>query len=155
MKIIFLDIDGVLCNRKSWINITDYYDGYDNFDNNCLRLLEKIVEETKAFIVVTSSWRVGKTTEKMKKIFLDRGFKYSEKIIDITPDLLNDCPSGWEIRKWLHCQKTESSFPVKQYVIIDDDIDMLYEQKDNFVETKTEIGLTEQDYNKAIKILNE
>lgn len=39
------------------------------------------------------------------------------------------------------------------YVILDDDSDMLYEQRNYFVQT-TQEGLTEEDVSKAIKILN-
>ena len=39
-------------------------------------------------------------------------------------------------------------------LIIDDDSDMLYWQKDNFVNTDREIGLTDADTDLAIKILN-
>jgi len=41
-----------------------------------------------------------------------------------------------------------------QYVILDDDTDMLYEQKDNFVNTDGMVGLTSKDVEKAIQILN-
>lgn len=42
-----------------------------------------------------------------------------------------------------------------QYVILDDDSDMLYDQKDNFIHTNGLIGLTEKDADEAIRILNE
>ena len=41
-----------------------------------------------------------------------------------------------------------------QYVILDDDTDMLLEQKDNFLRTFQTTGITERIANKAIKILN-
>ena len=41
-----------------------------------------------------------------------------------------------------------------QYVILDDDIDMLYTQKNNFVNTNSDLGLTETDCEIAIQILN-
>ena len=40
------------------------------------------------------------------------------------------------------------------YVIIDDDDDMLYQQKDYFVHTNYKNGFTKKDLNKALKILN-
>ena len=40
------------------------------------------------------------------------------------------------------------------YVILDDDSDMLYEQKDNFIHTDALLGLSQNDVVKAIKILN-
>lgn len=40
------------------------------------------------------------------------------------------------------------------YVILDDDDDMLLEQKDHFINTDGMIGLTDLDVSNAIKILN-
>ena len=40
------------------------------------------------------------------------------------------------------------------YVILDDDTDMLYDQKDNFIHTECINGLTKELADKAIKILN-
>ena len=40
------------------------------------------------------------------------------------------------------------------YVILDDDTDMLYDQKDNFIHTECVNGLTKELADKAIKILN-
>ena len=43
---------------------------------------------------------------------------------------------------------------VKDYVILDDDSDMLDEQKEHFVQTSTEFGLTFETSSQAIKVLN-
>ena len=49
-KIVFLDVDGV-------INIAKDY--YKRFNQDCLFQLERIIKETGAKIVVSSSWRTG------------------------------------------------------------------------------------------------
>lgn len=41
-----------------------------------------------------------------------------------------------------------------KYVILDDDSDMLDTQRNNFIHTDWEVGLTEENVNDAIKILN-
>lgn len=41
------------------------------------------------------------------------------------------------------------------YVILDDDSDMLLEQAEHFVKTDTLLGLSEDDVERAIKILNQ
>lgn len=51
--------------------------------------------------------------------------------------------------KWLK----EKQEPYK-YVILDDDSDMLDTQSNNFIRTDWRAGLTEENVNKAIKILN-
>jgi len=40
-----------------------------------------------------------------------------------------------------------------EYVILDDDCDMLYGQKDNFVRTDIKVGLTDADIEKVKEIL--
>lgn len=40
------------------------------------------------------------------------------------------------------------------YIILDDDDDILYEQKNNYIQTNPEIGITLTDVQKAIDILN-
>ena len=62
MKVIFLDIDGVL-------NSDEYFDKIENLnvqgiereiDVNKIKLLKRAVDETKAKVVLTSSWRYTK-----------------------------------------------------------------------------------------------
>ena len=72
-------------------------------------------------------------------------------------------PRGVEIKQWIdtniHSDNMKNWKRKKlgvdyNYVILDDDSDMLLEQKDNFVRTTSEIGLTDDDVKKAILILN-
>ena len=149
MKIIFLDIDGVICNKKCLVG--KYEDNHHFFDSNCTKLLDEIVEKTNASIIITSSWRRG-DLKWLKGLFKIRGFKNYKKIIGETERKI-DCPRGWEIRSWLMKRKYEGKNNINNYVIIDDDADMLYEQKDNFVRTDTAKGLTTLNKNKIIKIL--
>lgn len=52
------------------------------------------------------------------------------------------------------CMNSNRSNVDFTYVILDDDIDMLYIQRNNFVITDTVDGLTKAKANKCIKILN-
>ncbi len=49
MKVIFLDIDGVLKD--------DHYDA--EFQDECFERLKRIVDATSAIIILTSSWRIN------------------------------------------------------------------------------------------------
>lgn len=156
MKVIFLDIDGVL---NVYCQGTDEYGClfHKHFEDN----LKWIIEETKAKIVISSSWRLSGLIA-MQETWLHR--KLAGEIIDITPNLtygegLNtSTPRGKEIEMWL------KNNAVSNYVIIDDDSDMLPEQKNNFVQTANNIdhedcvdigyGLTRKCSEKAINILN-
>lgn len=144
MKIIFLDFDGVLSHYNS---------GY-NIDPEKVELLLKIVEETGAKIVISSSWRYN-TVELTKKKLGDLSF--FEHTIDVTPRLTyvvdggyHSVPRGEEIKCWLKKHKN-----IDNYVILDDEVnDMLFYQKDHIVETDMYTGLSEKHVKQAIKILN-
>ena len=59
MKYIFLDIDGVL-NSQEYL-LSDRGRCTHTLDESRVRLLAKIVHETEAAIVLSSSWRIGWT----------------------------------------------------------------------------------------------
>lgn len=80
-KVIFLDIDGVLCNLEQWK--THLPDNEHPFDPICVERLNRIIEKTGAEIVISSSWRRN-NIDWIRKIFITRGFKYPEKIIGET-----------------------------------------------------------------------
>jgi hypothetical protein len=82
------------------------------------------------------------------------------EIIGITPTETEVVKSGQAEFYDMVCRGMEIDFWIKQndfegnYVIIDDNDDMLESQKDFFVETFPNIGLTMEDAKKAIEILN-
>jgi hypothetical protein len=178
-KIIFLDIDGV-------VNIPPYM----SFDKKCLNNLQKIVNDTSAKIVVSSSWRDA-DNERMKDNFIEHKFTKQlwKEVIDITCRGYKNVIKGSnlpivrgnEIKQWVDTQliypwhgNPEMDAAYKKfdehgkfimmnsnkvgenftYVILDDDTDMLLEQKDWFIQTDPIKGLSLKDANKAIKLLN-
>ncbi len=97
-KIIFLDIDGVIClssnwggrskKRRKWMRekgIPEYqkdsfnesllpvYTRFDNFDKKALKILNDILEKTDAEIVVSSDWRHSATLEELGEYYLSQG----------------------------------------------------------------------------------
>ena len=136
MKIIFLDIDGVLNGYNKWtdfiINISKKLHIPVNFMRETLDIfgikekyvkrLSKIVHCTGAKVVMSSSWRNGywkvpyeEQAEDQKKL-TDLLNKYHIEVIDITPS----CKSGRreeEIKKWLN----ETKFDIESFVILDDE----------------------------------
>lgn len=149
MKIIFLDIDGVL-------NLVpqgrDEYGAI--FHTHFVTNLEKIISETGADIVISSTWRMGNGLDGMQKMWQKRGLPGT--VIGVTP-IMNTI-RGEEIAEYLR------ENPVDNYVILDDDSDMLFEQKRNFVQCAGNYhhsdyidagyGLTKECTEMAIKILN-
>lgn len=176
MKVIFLDIDGVLnvevyltafwdiCKRinlsrpqAASLRIDAMRDDYgDLFCPLACRRLAWIIELTKAKIVISSTWRMNGLSE-MQKMWKHR--LLPGEVIDITPIHINDSNKslsfserlerGHEIKEWLELHPE-----VESYVIFDDDNDMLPEQIDNFIQTDEVYGITLKDAEKAIEILN-
>lgn len=163
-KYIFLDIDGVIATPDTIEN------GMWALSMKRQILLGKILEKTNAKIVLSSSWR--KHTVKDTILYMiDQGFKYHDEIVGITIRAYHyiekgihlSIPRGVEIKQWLDAHVHSNNgkdFNRKKlnvdftYCIIDDDNDMLLEQKDYFIKTNSEIGLTDELANKAIEILN-
>ena len=76
MKIIFLDIDGVLNSEKWYIEIFDknLYPNLENyplceFDPLAIEQLNLLTDKTNAKIVISSTWRMGRTIDELKNIF--------------------------------------------------------------------------------------
>lgn len=162
MKVIFLDVDGVLNSEDDLMiyreknNITGCI-LYVEVEDRPLKLLKEIVDKTSSKIVVSSSWRVGCERSGRESIFgkelyekLEKRLKdYEMEIYDITPYLGVGTQRGDEIREWLSNNETEN------FVILDDDSDMReYTETDNFIHTTYKHGLTEELKNRAIEILN-
>lgn len=157
MKVIFLDFDGVITTHKSgWA-----------LDEKKLILLGEIIKKTGAKLVISSSWRRHNLENTIKHLstvsepFVPFPFPFVDDVYDITPRIsiseytrYSSVPRGVEIKVWLDEQKWGKSNPIENYVILDDDSDMLLEQKDHFIKTKSLTGLDEEDVENAIKILN-
>lgn len=162
MKVIFLDIDGVL-NSSFWVkgHQKEISDG-TLIDKNKIELLAKIVEETGAVLVMHSGWRfwfnnnmqaIRKEAQNLIDLLLDSGLR----IYAMTPDLTTE-----EIRKTKMFSKVKASEiflwlkqnpNVSKWIVLDDldlhNDDLAIKQ----VRTNAEIGITEKDVDKAIEML--
>lgn len=134
MKILFLDVDGVLNNGA-----TCFSGGHWPIDPNCVRILHRIIEATGCQIVLSSSWR--HTSQGRAKV------RKAVKYIDITDG--GTGVRGKQIRSWL-----QANPEVTKYAILDDDKDMLEEQLPSFFQTSFQKGLTEEIANQVIYHLN-
>jgi hypothetical protein len=136
MKIIFLDIDGVL-NSKS---TCQRHRGVTGIDPFTVAIFHRIISATDAQIVLSSSWRrfPDGRVEIEKRVM---------KCLDITPSSKNGF-RGDEIREWL------ANHPeVQRYAILDDGSDF-HEDQPHF-KTTWDTGLTEETATKVIEYLNE
>jgi hypothetical protein len=148
MRIIFLDIDGVLNSKKFFCSDCAYAHPDDNLDPYAIKKLNRIIDQTGAKVVISSSWRLGKSIAELDKILCRNGFKGD--IIDKTEDLVSQRKTrGYEIRLWLDHHSNIESF-----VVIDDFyFPTFYKFDKNFVLTDYRVGLSERDADKCINIL--
>lgn len=167
-KIIFLDFDGVLNTEhnqnmllykgKAW---KDKHGAF--FDLKAVAELNRIVEETKADIVIESSWKyLG--LEAMRQMWRDRNMPGN--VIDVTPssasnnwllnanlDEMNPAHTQWkgvEIASWI----AENLHDEDRYVIIDDEYVILDSQLPHFILTNPYDGIIPELADRAIKLLN-
>lgn len=185
MRLIFLDIDGVLncenayrsgeCKYVEWINHRGDKDNHQTFCSWSKKWLNKLIDETDAKIVISSSWRHS-GIEHMKSVWEHE--KMSGEIIGITPNFRwkaegytppRGCEIDWylsEVLGFNHINWDESiqkeymeKSGVENYIIIDDDSDMLYGQRNHFVHVlpspRNKDGFTEIHYKQALMMLNE
>ena len=162
--LIFLDIDGVVntlqintspyptdrgnINREGF-----YYDLCDITDDRvsntqAVMWLNKLCKETKAKIVISSSWRLferkGHTVEKCLR---NSGLLPDIDIIGATPHLSGE-RRGIEIQQWVDDNNFTGDF-----VILDDDKDMEH-LIDHLVWCNTHVGFGYQEYSKSLEVLN-
>lgn len=145
MKVIFLDIDGVINSVRSATAFGNYPHNVDKnniklFDNIAIALIRKVCDTTNCKIVLSSTWRRFINYKKFSKAF-------DLPIISITPPSKLTSTRGEEIAMWLRNNK------VHKYAIIDDDSDMLKEQLKCFVKTDRFNGLSYENYLKLLDIL--
>ena len=140
-KALFLDIDGVLNNTASLAM------GIHLLPEKCL-LVSRIVDATDCGIVVSSTWRKLYEQDYLREMLGRVGLWMHVGQFDYTPEFGRGT-RGMEINAWLNTVKG-----VKNYIIIDDDSDMLPEQKPHFIQTNHNVGLTERDTRLAIDMLS-
>lgn len=140
MKVIFLDIDGVLNCTGDFESITGNY-----MNPVLIRRLVEIINETESKIVLSSSWRINEKDKEQASLALSY---FGLEIFDQTPVV---CISkrGEEISKWL------DGSPVERFVILDDDSRAGIESNVGvFLQTNPDEGLDQRTVGKAIKYLN-
>lgn len=156
MKIIFLDIDGVLNSRmydrmRNWNEQTD-------IDETRLPLIKEIVDATGAKIVLSSTWR--KHWDKDENLcdrdgrYINETFaKFCLSVYDKTPDIGAGAPRKAEVSKWLK----DTAESIEAFVIIDDYRYGWEELSERFVKTEPNfrLGIEREHAERAIAILNE
>jgi tRNA(Met) C34 N-acetyltransferase TmcA len=164
MKYIFLDIDGVL-NSADYSESSFYLTAtaglsdaeimltnhHHHLDPNAINTLNDLVKRSGATVVLSSTWRGRYSPEEMTTMLKDRGATFEIKTA--TPKLFGKIssriPRGKEIAHYLKMLEKQP----EAFVILDDHDDMIH-LKPFLVQTTMKHGLTQDDVEKALKILN-
>lgn len=141
-RIIFLDFDGVLS--------TDLHDL--KFIDSKMNLLDKIIKQTDAYIVLSTAHRrykksLRKFDEAVKKLGWD-----NNRIVGITPDFKDhicNCIEDHEIKRTREIKSYITKHKITLWVAIDD----ITLRLKHFVETNYLKGLNEENVNDIISIL--
>lgn len=131
-KIIFLDHDGVICLSHNWgtrytkqrkwgkrkmsmsVKTIPVEYRFDNFDKKSIEVLNEILKETDAEIVISSDWRLFATLEELGKYYEVHGIL--KKPIGFTKRLGDfDIPEGFNWSRQWEPEQTRS-FEIHQYL---------------------------------------
>lgn len=150
MSVIFLDVDGVLNSDYS----TSKCRNVIGIDDDKVERLKRIVDATGAVIVLVSSWKEtwsanDKDGQDEYANYLDNKLRRQKlKVLDKTFD--RGVNRGHGILQWY------SHKNVDRYIVIDDEVFPdydVYGVKNHLVLTDPEVGLTDEDVDKAIEML--
>ena len=117
MKVILLDIDGVL-NENSTPTRTKSRAIF--IDQDKLLRLKRVVDATGAKIVLSSTWRYDRTDARYNGDFLELQEAFRNvglEFYDYTPEDAIGIRRGMEIKAWLGLHPE-----VTQYIILDDNL---------------------------------
>lgn len=134
IKVIFLDNDGVICLSNNWGGRAKKWEKYkklnpeaqndwnaplevrfDNFDKKAIKILNNILEQTGAEIVVSSDWRLHATLEELGEYYLAEGILKAP--IAFTKRYIGcDKPDEFEwVRRTMYQQ--QRCIEIRQYLI--------------------------------------
>lgn len=133
MKVIFLDHDGVICLSTEWggrhkkqqkvgrklsqsVESLPVDARFDNFNKKAIDVLNEILEETNAEIVISSDWKRWATVEEMGEYYESQGIKkkpiaFTKMVGECT--CYNEHTFAWSTRLML---EQERSIEINQYL---------------------------------------
>lgn len=159
MKVIFLDVDGVLNS----LSCKEKIDGYLFVEDEKIALLKELIDHTGAKVVLSSTWRYGwyamehfeeSRDSDLRDIHMfeklrDKLLEYGIELLGYTEDFGR---RGEEISAWL---KKWTGEPIEAYVILDDMGGIEIRPHCRYlVQTSISQGIEPKHVKKAIKLLN-
>ena len=158
MKLIFLDVDGILNNTQNIKKYRLFLRGKRRLlvDVKPVFYLKKLLEEIEknnmdVKIVISSSWRLGSVSADWKKLFLHY-FNNAEIVKGRTPYLYKD--RGIEILELLEIAKEKGDI-IDDYIVLDDDIEDIINHinYEKVMKIDRRYGLTNKNIKEILKKL--
>lgn len=167
MRVIFLDIDGVVCTMRSHLAFGDKGGLMQAWDVTCCQMIRRLCSKNGFRIVISSSWRNSPDRLKLLDYYLalygliDHCYKYPNMITGSkrtkvdqewkTPrfSYVKGKTRGLEIQDWLKRHPN-----VKEYLILDDDSDFLHKQKPFHIKTDTDEGFSSKNFRDCYAIID-
>ena len=134
MKVIFLDNDGVICLSNNWGGRSKKWANYrsqnpsssdsksdapvdvrfDDFDEKAVKVLNSILEETGAEIVVSSDWRFHANLDELGDYYVSQGI--SKKPIAVTHRTEDINPKLWRVMRFRADLELERSIEILDWL---------------------------------------
>lgn len=134
MKVIFLDNDGVICLSNNWGGRSKKWANYrsqnpsssdsksdapvqvrfDDFDEKAVRVLNSILEETGAEIVVSSDWRFHANLDELGDYYVSQGIL--KKPIAVTHRTEDINPEFWRVMRFRADLELERSIEILDWL---------------------------------------
>ncbi|AAQ17744.1 hypothetical protein Aeh1ORF083c [Aeromonas phage Aeh1] len=142
-RVMFLDVDGVFHSDSSYLKYGQMV------DIGAVKLLSKLIVDYNLKVVYSSTWRLGCDAQMVKDQLAMAGFPPDCLHEDFkTRDLVGE-NRGELIQEWLNKHQE-----CENYVIVDDDDDMLESQKEHFIHVDSVNGFTAKDYYRARSVFD-
>jgi hypothetical protein len=157
--IVFLDIDGVLNSEQWYAQAASSKEERNSqssthrsllersIDPACIQRLNRLLRRTGAVVIVSSSWRKQHQLSEIVSIIEARGF--CGEVIGATPSDDGTLSRGGEITRWLNKNVPHGI----AYVAVDDEVETGL-PTEVVVVTSKDTGLTDEDVERAIRILS-
>jgi len=145
MKILFLDIDGVLNNERLL-----ECGGINTIDQGLISILKRIVDATGAEIVLSSTWRLEEENrQRVREALAFQGLQFIDRTVELRHSLSRWTDRSAEILEWLYRHQE-----VKEFAILDDCDDAgTNGLQEYFFQTRFKVGLTNEIADRVIEHL--
>lgn len=134
MKAIFLDNDGVICLYDNWGGRGKKWSKYrsenpesspnlkdapaeirfDDFDKKAIKILNEIIKETGAEIIVSSDWKLHATLEELGDYYEAQGI--IKRPIAITPNMHEFDPEANDLFVWKRWMERKRIVEIERYL---------------------------------------